>query len=176
MKFKSLLEIPKGYKMQLTGELYGYPQGTVVVRGHKDAYCDDESAVAFTLPNGDYYYCEKHQITEIEEEKKMLKQEDVITVEMTALQAAVLNVILSNTHGDFLYSVYDIIGDKLADSFDPHYDKFDWVKCEDEDDLVEAVKSWWVAQEETEQQKRIRELKETIELAQKQINELENKA
>ena len=108
-----------------------------------------------------------------------MKPTDKITVEITLAELARIYAIM----GKVTASADCTLWDKAKELLDPEREVYDAIVGAREDGRTTTIlqyhtyqKEWVNAlfKQETEQQKRIRELKETIAKAQQQIEELEN--
>lgn len=79
MKFKSLLDIPDGYEMELAERIGKWEVGTKIVRGHSRGVRDDEGSVAFTFPDVDYCYLIETDIREIESKSPSPSPNNLLT-------------------------------------------------------------------------------------------------
>lgn len=156
------------------------------VKGYHEGVYAGDTAVVLSQASPNHLFLEGYQLShdpsnfelvEIQEEKKMLKMNWTISVNDN-------NWVVYNNVLELLgYEIYDrrdktngwecVVSSDYKEGLCCAGDK---EKGKQHFENIEAFLLWFYAKEETEQQKRIRELKETIELAQKQINELENKA
>lgn len=175
MKYENLMDIPDGYEMQLSEDFGEYPKGTKIIRGHANAYLDDDESVSFTFSDRCWYYLHKGQIEEIKKDYKGMKGSDKVMVELTGYQVAKLYALIGATEcGTLCQSTQLYIQlAKILNSKD--YQLF-FDKIEFSEDL--EVKIYEVLLEPetpvlTEAQKKALELKDTIAKAQKQLEELE---
>lgn len=109
-----------------------------------------------------------------------MKAKDKVSVEMTNEEAAYLYILLGHTHGSLGYNLYCNIQDALNDSDSENLDKVmgmqphSFVDLKNSDFLEDALNKVFFTAEETPKKKQLRELQETIQKAQEQIEKLQN--
>lgn len=107
-----------------------------------------------------------------------MKAKDKVSVEMTNEEAAYLYILLGHTHGNLGYNLYCNIQDALNDSekldevnrMQPH----SFVDLKNSDFLEDTLNKVLFTAEEGSKQQQLRELQETIQKAQEQIEKLQN--
>ncbi len=154
-------------------------------------YKDDSKAIRCAgkytfLLKADYWKLVEHRPKHNEENRKMISPEDEVTITTTYGELAKVYAVLSGTNGESRgKDLWDLCSELLCDSYAVTRNKKYWsfglhkktpAELLNYTEYQDAWEKHLFQPKETEQQRKIRELEETIKKAQEQIQSLKDSA